>query len=47
MYLGKIHSGIIRVGDAIRSIDTQGNISIDAKCTKIVRRHGLEQVFQN
>jgi GTP-binding protein len=41
-YLGKIHSGVIRVGDPIKSIDTDGNVVSEGKCTKIIRRKGLE-----
>ena len=40
-YLGKIESGQINVGDIIRSIDTDGKITSEGKCTKILRKLGL------
>lgn len=42
-YLGKIESGTIRVGDPLRNLDTKGNIVSEGKCSKIIRRNGLEQ----
>ncbi|KAJ3367209.1 hypothetical protein HDU91_001602, partial [Kappamyces sp. JEL0680] len=44
-YLGKIQSGTLRVGDAVRNINSAGEIVSEAKCTKIIRRMGLEQEF--
>jgi GTP-binding protein len=41
--LGKIQSGIIRVGDALKSLDTDGKDVVRGKCTKIITRKGLVQ----
>ena len=41
-YLGKIESGKISVGDVIKSIDTNGQVNCDGKCTKILRKLGLD-----
>jgi GTP-binding protein len=42
-YLGKIHSGTIKIGDAIKNMNTDGDVVSVGKCSKIIRRHGLEQ----
>ena len=41
-YLGKIESGKISVGDVIKSIDTDGLVNCEGKCTKILRKLGLD-----
>ncbi|KAJ3052516.1 hypothetical protein HK097_006118 [Rhizophlyctis rosea] len=43
-YLGKIHTGMLRVGDTIKSLDTEGNIAVQGRVTKILQRKGLEQI---
>ncbi|KAJ3041555.1 hypothetical protein HDV00_009031 [Rhizophlyctis rosea] len=43
-YMGKIHSGTLRVGDNIKSIDTEGKVAVEGRVTKIFLRRGLEQV---
>ncbi|RKO82887.1 translation protein, partial [Blyttiomyces helicus] len=43
-YLGKIESGILRVGDKIKSIHPERGVVSDGRCTKIFLRRGLEQV---
>ncbi|KAI9105543.1 P-loop containing nucleoside triphosphate hydrolase protein [Phlyctochytrium arcticum] len=43
-YMGKIHSGILRVGDTIKSLDTDGTTVVEGRCTKILIRQGLKQV---
>nr|KAJ3420756.1 hypothetical protein HK105_005288 [Polyrhizophydium stewartii] len=43
-YLGKVQSGVIRVGDTIKSLDTDGKLVAEGKCSKIIQRSGLEQV---
>jgi GTP-binding protein len=42
-YLGKIHSGVVKVGDVIKTIDTEGKVKSESKCSKIIRRQGLDQ----
>lgn len=41
--MGKIQSGKIAVGDPIKSLDPDGKLIVQGKCTKIIVRHGLEQ----
>ncbi|KAJ3189324.1 hypothetical protein HDU85_002952 [Gaertneriomyces sp. JEL0708] len=43
-YMGKIQSGVLRVGDKIRSLDTEGKVVVEGRCTKIFIRRGLEQI---
>ncbi|KAI9339607.1 P-loop containing nucleoside triphosphate hydrolase protein [Obelidium mucronatum] len=44
-YLGRIHSGILRTGDRIKSLDnTTGEIAVDGRCTKMLVKRGLEQI---
>ncbi|KAI9105545.1 P-loop containing nucleoside triphosphate hydrolase protein [Phlyctochytrium arcticum] len=43
-YLGKIYSGTLRVGDNIKSLDTDGKSVVEGRCTKILIRQGLKQV---
>lgn len=43
LYLGKIHSGVLSVGDAIKNLNTEGEVVSEAKCSKIIRRKGLKQ----
>lgn len=42
--MGKIHSGVLRIGDKIRSLNTDGKVAVEGKVTKILVRQGLEQV---
>ncbi|KAI9330013.1 P-loop containing nucleoside triphosphate hydrolase protein [Zopfochytrium polystomum] len=42
-YLGRVESGTLRPGDAIKSIDTAGNVVVEGRCTKILLRQGLQQ----
>ncbi|EGF77338.1 hypothetical protein BATDEDRAFT_14053, partial [Batrachochytrium dendrobatidis JAM81] len=43
-YLGKVQSGTLRVGDVIKSLDVDGKVVAEGKCTKIIQRSGLDQV---
>ncbi|KAJ3023763.1 hypothetical protein HKX48_001291 [Thoreauomyces humboldtii] len=43
-YMGKIQSGILRVGDKIKSLNTEGKVAVEGRVTKILLRAGLEQV---
>ena len=42
--MGKINSGVIKVGDVLKSLTPTGQVAITGKCTKIMVRKGLEQV---
>jgi GTP-binding protein len=42
-YLGRIESGLLKLGDAIHNIDPDGNIVAAGKCTKITRQVGLQK----
>ncbi|KAF5374138.1 hypothetical protein D9615_008881 [Tricholomella constricta] len=44
LYLGRIHSGVLRVGDSVWAIDAEGNKVGDGKVKKIYGRKGLERV---
>ncbi|KAJ3272639.1 hypothetical protein HDV01_005386 [Terramyces sp. JEL0728] len=46
-YLGKVYSGILKVGDTINSMNTDGQVAASGKCTKIIVRRGLEQTSEN
>ncbi|KAF8059828.1 P-loop containing nucleoside triphosphate hydrolase protein [Lyophyllum atratum] len=43
LYLGRIHTGILRVGDTVWAIDAEGNKVGDGKVKKIYGRKGLER----
>ncbi|KAI8823463.1 P-loop containing nucleoside triphosphate hydrolase protein [Fimicolochytrium jonesii] len=43
-YMGKVQSGTIRVGDKIKSLNTEGKVAVEGKVTKLLLRQGLEQV---
>ncbi|KAI8617086.1 P-loop containing nucleoside triphosphate hydrolase protein [Chytriomyces sp. MP71] len=44
-FLGRIHSGVLRTGDRIKSLDnTTGKISVEGRCTKMLVKRGLEQI---
>ncbi|KAJ1560233.1 hypothetical protein HK096_009526, partial [Nowakowskiella sp. JEL0078] len=43
-YMGKISSGSIKVGDPIKSLDTNGVEVVSGRVTKILMRKGLDQV---
>ncbi|KND01004.1 GTP-binding protein TypA/BipA [Spizellomyces punctatus DAOM BR117] len=43
-YMGKIQSGTLRVGDKIKSLNTDGKIAVEGRCTRIFLRQGLQQV---
>jgi GTP-binding protein len=45
--LGKIQSGVLKVGDKIKAIDGESKLVIEGKCTKIFIREGLKQVGFN
>jgi predicted membrane GTPase involved in stress response len=44
LYLGRIHSGVLRVGDPVWALDSKGNKVGDGKVKKIFGRKGLEKV---
>jgi GTP-binding protein len=39
--LGRIQSGVVKVGDKVKCLDAQGNVSGDGKVLKIFSRNGL------
>ncbi|KAJ3405425.1 hypothetical protein HDU80_001347 [Chytriomyces hyalinus] len=44
-YLGRIHSGVLRTGDRIKSLDNNtGKIAVEGRCTKMLVKRGLEQI---
>ncbi|KAJ3278880.1 hypothetical protein HK104_001952 [Borealophlyctis nickersoniae] len=43
-YMGKIYTGVLRVGDKIKSLDTEGKVAVEGRVTKILMRRGLEKV---
>ncbi|TPX72162.1 hypothetical protein SpCBS45565_g00638 [Spizellomyces sp. 'palustris'] len=43
-YMGKIQSGALRLGDRIKSLNTDGKIAVEGRCTRIFLRQGLQQV---
>ncbi|KAJ3298469.1 hypothetical protein HDU79_010205 [Rhizoclosmatium sp. JEL0117] len=44
-YLGRIHSGILRTGDKLKSLDNAtGAIAVEGRCTKMLVKRGLEQI---
>ncbi|KAJ6480308.1 P-loop containing nucleoside triphosphate hydrolase protein [Mycena sanguinolenta] len=44
LYLGRVHSGVLRTGDALIGIDAQGNKVGDGRVKKIYVRVGMERV---
>ncbi|KAJ7634624.1 GTP-binding protein TypA [Roridomyces roridus] len=44
LYLGRVHSGVLRPGDAVTAIDTQGNKVGEGRVKKIYVRVGMERV---
>jgi len=44
LYLGRVHTGILRVGDSVWALDPSGNRVGDGKVKKIFGRKGLERV---
>lgn len=44
LYLGRVHTGVLRVGDLIWALDSSGNKVGDGKVKKIFGRKGLERV---
>ncbi|KAJ7929598.1 hypothetical protein B0H13DRAFT_2228497 [Mycena leptocephala] len=44
LYLGRVHSGVLRPGDALVAIDPQGNKVGDGRVKKIYVRVGMERV---
>ncbi|KAI8850758.1 hypothetical protein BC829DRAFT_388809 [Chytridium lagenaria] len=43
-YLGRITSGILRTGDKIKALDTEGKIAIEGRCIKMLVKRGLESL---
>ncbi|EIM88770.1 GTP-binding protein TypA [Stereum hirsutum FP-91666 SS1] len=43
LYLGRIHSGVVRVGDTLWALDSEGNKVGDGKVKKLYSRAGLER----
>ncbi|KAJ3190762.1 hypothetical protein HK101_008402 [Irineochytrium annulatum] len=43
-YLGRISSGILRTGDKIKSLDTDGNVALEGRCVKMLVKRGLESL---
>lgn len=43
LYLGRIHSGVVRVGDTLWALDSDGNKVGDGKVKKLYSRAGLER----
>lgn len=44
LYLGRIHTGVLRLGDSVWALDSNGNKVGDGKVKKIFGRKGLERV---
>jgi GTP-binding protein len=44
LYLGRVHTGVLRVGDPLWALDSNGNKMGDGKVKKIFGRSGLERV---
>ncbi|KAJ7069934.1 hypothetical protein C8F01DRAFT_1246098 [Mycena amicta] len=44
LYLGRVHSGVIRVGDDLTAIDTQGNKVGEGRVKKLYVRVGMDRV---
>jgi predicted membrane GTPase involved in stress response len=44
LYLGRVHTGVLRVGDPVWALDSNGNKVGDGKVKKIFGRQGLERV---
>ncbi|KAG6901316.1 hypothetical protein C0995_013676 [Termitomyces sp. Mi166 len=44
LYLGRIHSGVLSVGDALWAIDKEGNRVGEGRVKKIFARKGLERI---
>ncbi|KAF7303582.1 GTP-binding protein [Mycena indigotica] len=44
LYLGRVHSGVIKVGDDLTAIDTQGNKVGEGRVKKLYVRVGMERV---
>jgi GTP-binding protein len=44
MLIGRINSGVAKVGDKIVAIDPQGNLVESNKIFKIIRRYGMSQI---
>ena len=42
-YLGRVTSGTLKPGDPIKSLDTDGNVVVEGRCTKILMRRGVDQ----
>ncbi|KAF7332380.1 GTP-binding protein [Mycena kentingensis (nom. inval.)] len=47
LYLGRVHSGTIRVGDDLTAIDTEGNKVGEGRVKKLYVRVGMERVERN
>ncbi|KAG6853495.1 hypothetical protein C0991_003769 [Blastosporella zonata] len=47
LYLGRIHTGILQVGDTVWAVDTEGNKVGEGKVKKIYARKGLERIEKN
>ncbi|KAJ3218417.1 hypothetical protein HDU67_005740 [Dinochytrium kinnereticum] len=43
-YLGRVSSGVLRTGDKIKAIDTDGKHVIDGRCVKMLVKRGLESL---
>eukprot|EP00331_Platyophrya_macrostoma_P003109 CAMPEP_0176412666 /NCGR_PEP_ID=MMETSP0127-20121128/4270_1 /TAXON_ID=938130 /ORGANISM="Platyophrya macrostoma, Strain WH" /LENGTH=642 /DNA_ID=CAMNT_0017792361 /DNA_START=66 /DNA_END=1994 /DNA_ORIENTATION=+ len=44
MLIGRIQSGEVKVGDRLQSVDAQGKLVEMAKCMRLVRRYGFNQI---
>ncbi|ORX91615.1 small GTP-binding protein [Basidiobolus meristosporus CBS 931.73] len=44
-FLGKITSGTIKVNDRLHALDPEGNVTDEARVTKLFTRTGLEQII--
>ncbi|KAJ3133280.1 hypothetical protein HK100_004495, partial [Physocladia obscura] len=44
-YLGRIHSGVLRTGDKIKSLNNvTRTVAVEGRCTKMLVKRGLEQI---
>ncbi|KAJ3110533.1 hypothetical protein HDU96_006503 [Phlyctochytrium bullatum] len=43
-YLGRVNSGVLRTGDKIKALDTEGKVAVEGRCVKMLVKRGLESL---
>ncbi|KAJ3109288.1 hypothetical protein HDU97_007782 [Phlyctochytrium planicorne] len=43
-YLGRVNSGVLRTGDKIKSLNTDGKVVVEGRCVKMLVKRGLESL---